>query len=105
MDKTKSLKINIEQFSYTPSNPIFLKNKIDALRHDFVESTSHERAVGFLDEARMSKKMIKIKKKLVSLEMERCQKKIEHKDLTKIDQKIQEQKQLFEDCCNQRSGG
>lgn len=83
----------------------FLKNKIDALRHDFVESTSHERAVGFLDEARMSKKMIKIKKKLVSLEMERCQKKIEHKDLTKIDQKIQEQKQLFEDCCNQQSGG
>ncbi|MDB8644757.1 hypothetical protein [Streptococcus australis] len=83
----------------------FLKNKIDALRHDFVESTSHERAVGFLDEARMSKKMIKIKKKLVSLEMERSQKKIEHKDLTKIDQKIQEQKQLFEDCCNQRSGG
>ncbi|AGY38658.1 hypothetical protein ACVRY5_05990 [Streptococcus ilei] len=83
----------------------FLKNKIEALRHDFVESTSHERAVGFLDEARMSKKMIKIKKKLVSLEMERSQKKIEHKDLTKIDQKIQEQKQLFEDCCNQRSGG
>ena len=83
----------------------FLKNKIDALRHDFVESTSHERAVGFLDEARMSKKMIKIKKKLVSLEMERCQKKIEHKYLTKIDQKIQEQKQLFEDCCNQRSVG
>ena len=83
----------------------FLKNKIDALRHDFVESTSHERAVGFLDEARMSKKMIKLKKKLVSLEMERSQKKIEHKDLTKIDQKIQEQKQLFEDCCNQRSGG
>lgn len=83
----------------------FLKNKIEVLRHDFVESTSHERAVGFLDEARMSKKMIKIKKKLVSLEMERSQKKIEHKDLTKIDQKIQEQKQLFEDCCNQRSGG
>ena len=83
----------------------FLKNKIEALRHDFVESSSHERAVGFLDEARMSKKMIKIKKKLVSLEMERSQKKIEHKDLTKIDQKIQEQKQLFEDCCNQRSGG
>lgn len=83
----------------------FLKNKIEDLRHNFVESTSHERAVGFLDEERMSKKMIKIKKKLVSLEMERSQKKIEHKDLTKIDQKIQEQKQLFEDCCNQRSGG
>ena len=77
----------------------FLKNKIDALRHDFVESTSHERAVGFLDEARMSKKMIKIKKKLVSLEMERCQKKIEHKDCSKIDQKIQEQKEIFESCC------
>ena len=36
----------------------------------------------------MTKKMLKIKKKLVSLEMERCQKKIEHKDVTKTDQKI-----------------
>lgn len=80
----------------------FLKEKLDGLRHNFVESTTHERAVGMLDEARMSKKMIKIKKKLVALEMERCQKKIEHKDCSKIDQKILEQKELFEACCQQK---
>lgn len=80
----------------------YLKEKLDGLRQNFVESTAHERAVGVLDEARMSKKMIKIKKKLVALEMERCQKKIEHKDLAKIDQKILEQKELFEACCQQR---
>ena len=60
----------------------YLKNKIEGLRHHFVESTIHERAMGFYDEAHMTKKMLKIKKKLVSLEMERCQKKIEHKDVT-----------------------
>ena len=70
-----------------------------------MESTSHERAVGFLDEARMSKKMIKSRRSWILLKWNVDQKKIEHKDLTKIDQKIQEQKQLFEDCCNQRSGG
>jgi lipid II:glycine glycyltransferase (peptidoglycan interpeptide bridge formation enzyme) len=50
----------------------------------------------------MTKKMLKIKKKLVSLEMERCQKKIEHKDVTKTDQKIAELKQQFETCCQER---
>ena len=65
----------------------YLKNKIEGLRHHFVESTIHERAIGFYDEAHMTKKMLKIKKKLVALEMERCQKKIEHKDVTKTDQK------------------
>ena len=83
----------------------YLREKLEAMRQNFVESTHHERAVGVLDEAHMSKKMLKIKKKLVALEMERCQKKIEHKDCSKIDQKIQEQKEIFEDCCNQRSGG
>jgi len=38
----------------------------------------------------------------VSLEMERCQKKIEHKDVTKTDQKIAELKQQFETCCQER---
>ena len=53
----------------------YLRDKIEAMRHNFVESTEHERAIGILDEARMTKKMLKIKKKLISLEMERCQKK------------------------------
>ena len=77
----------------------YLREKLEAMRQNFVESTHHERAVGVLDEAHMSKKMLKIKKKLVALEMERCQKKIEHKDCSKIDQKIQEQKEIFESCC------
>ena len=76
----------------------YLRDKIEAMRHNFVESTEHERAVGILDEARMTKKMLKIKKKLISLEMERCLKKIEHKDCSLIDQRIQEQKELFEAC-------
>ena len=73
----------------------YLKDKIEALRHNFVESTQHERAVGILDEAHMSKKMLKIKKKMISLEMERCQKKIEHKDCSKIDQKNPRTKGTF----------
>ena len=47
----------------------YLRDKIEGLRHKFVESTQHERAVGMLDEAHMSKKMLKIKKKMISLEM------------------------------------
>lgn len=83
----------------------YLREKLAALRHNFVESTQHERTVGTLDEARMNKTMLKVKKKLVSLEMERCQKKIEHKDCSKIDHKIQEQKKLFESFCKEESGG
>ena len=80
----------------------YLKNKIEEMRHDFVESTIHERETVFFDEAQMTKKMLKIKKKLVSLEMERCQKKIEHKDVSKTEQKIAELKQQFETCCQER---
>ena len=79
----------------------YLKEKLDGLRQQYVESTHHE-SNQFLDEARMNKKMVKIKKKLVSLEMERCQKKIEKRDCSKIDQKILEQKELFEACCQQK---
>ena len=53
----------------------YLKNKIEGLRHHFVESTIHERAIGFYDEA---------------------------KDVTKTDQKIAELKQQFETCCQER---
>ena len=63
----------------------YLREKLEAMRQNFVESTHHERAVGVLDEAHMSKKVLKIMKKLVALEMERCQKKIEHHDCSKID--------------------
>lgn len=42
----------------------YLHEKLDAMRQNFVESTHHERAVGVLDQAHMSKKMLKIKKKI-----------------------------------------
>ena len=42
----------------------YLKNKIEGLRHHFVESTIHERANGFYDEARYDQKMLKIKKEI-----------------------------------------
>ena len=46
----------------------YLREKLDAMRQNFVESTHHERAVGVLDQAH-------------------------------IDQKIKEQKEIFESCC------
>ena len=43
----------------------YLREKLDAMRQNFVESTHHERAVGVLDQAHMSKKNdLKIKKKI-----------------------------------------
>ena len=80
----------------------YLHEKLAGLRNKYVESTNEEKNAGFLDEAKMNKKMLRIKKKLVNLEMERCQKMIEHRDLSKIDQKISEQKELFKECCQQR---
>ena len=77
----------------------YLREKLDAMRQNFVESTHHERAVGVLDQAHMSKKMLKIKKKIDTLEMERRQKKSEDKDCCKNNQKIKEQKEIFESCC------
>ena len=34
----------------------YLREKLDAMRQNFIESTHHERAVGVLDQAHMSKK-------------------------------------------------
>ena len=76
-----------------------LLGKLEALRQNFVESTYHEWVVGVLDQAHMSKKMLKIKKKSVVLEMEQWQRKIEDRDCSKIDQKIKEQKEIFASCC------
>ena len=80
----------------------YLHEKLAGLRNKYVESANAEKNAGFLDEAKMNKKMLQKKKKLVNLEMERCQKMIEHRDLSKIDQKISAQKELFKECCQQR---
>ncbi|MBM7636092.1 hypothetical protein [Streptococcus saliviloxodontae] len=48
-----------------------------------------------------SKKLAKIKQRIVGLEMERCQLALEHEDLTSIDAKIDKQKYLYRQCCQQ----
>ncbi|VUX01515.1 Uncharacterised protein [Streptococcus constellatus] len=80
----------------------YLQEKLNGLRSQYLESTNGETLTKQVNDAQMSKKMIRIKKKLVNLEMERCQKMIEHRDLSKIEQKISEQKTLFEKCCKQK---
>ena len=45
-------------------------------------------------------KTTKIKKKLASLEVERCHKLLAKEDVTAIDKKIRKQKELFSKCCH-----
>lgn len=80
----------------------YLHEKIAGLRSRCGEGPAADSPAGFVGEPQLNKKMLRIKKKLVSLEMERCQKKIEHRDLSKIDRKISEQKALFQECYKQR---
>lgn len=47
-----------------------------------------------------SKKMMQIKKKLAILETERCQCRMEGKDLTDVDAKIAQQKKSFQIQCH-----
>ena len=44
-------------------------------------------------------KTTKIKKKLASLEVERCHKLLAKEDVTAIDKKMRKQKELFSNCC------
>ena len=46
-----------------------------------------------------TRKMMKIKKKMVMLEKERCHKLLDHQDVTLIDTKIKELKDLYGKCC------
>ncbi|MGT2715487.1 hypothetical protein [Streptococcus respiraculi] len=80
----------------------YLQEKLAGLRSKYVDSNAGEQLAKKFDDAHLSKKMTKIKQKLISLEMERCQKQIEHRDLSKIDEKISEQRLLFEKCCNEK---
>ena len=81
----------------------YLQDRLADLRNRYIESsTNQDGLTNNYNQVQMTKKMLRIKKKLLALEMERCQKKIEHRDLSKIDQKISQQKTLFEKCCRQR---
>ncbi|MBF0775426.1 hypothetical protein BVE84_06945 [Streptococcus azizii] len=80
----------------------YLQEKLAGLRSKYIDSHEDEQLAKKFDDVQMSKKMVRIKQKLVSLEMERCQKQIEHRDLSKIDEKISEQRLLFEKCCHKK---
>lgn len=80
-------------------NQTLLTQSLTELRSKYLEKKSvcdmaqgHER----------SRKMAKIKKKMVALERERCHKLLEKRDITHIDFKIEEQKQLYSQCCHQK---
>ncbi|MDU6444431.1 MAG: hypothetical protein E6549_07210 [Streptococcus sp.] len=47
-----------------------------------------------------AEKILTIKKKLASLEVERCHKLLAKEDVTAIDKKISKQKELFSNCCH-----
>ena len=77
----------------------YLQEKLAGMRNKYIESVASEgNLASRFDQAHMSKKMLRIKKKLLSLEMERCHKQIEHRDCSKINEKIMAQKSLFEQC-------
>ncbi|MGT2845709.1 hypothetical protein [Streptococcus massiliensis] len=75
----------------------YLQEKLAGMRSKYIESVREGQFATDLNRF-SDKKMQKIKKKLVSLEMERCHKQIEHRDCSKIDEKIMVQKSLFEQC-------
>lgn len=77
----------------------YLQEKLDRMRSQYVGSTTGEGLATHMQQAISHKKMQKIKKKLVSLEMERCHKQMEHQDCSKIEEKILAQKSLFEKIC------
>lgn len=58
-----------------------------------VENILQERLVN------KEKKIVKIQKRLAALEMEKCQLKLDKKDLTQIEEKISRQKALYCGCC------
>lgn len=49
-------------------------------------------------ETAADKRMIKIQKKLAALEMEKCQRRLYHKDCSNVEEKIKHQKVLYDDC-------
>lgn len=57
---------------------------------------------GDVPQDEQDKRVLKIQKKLAALEMEKCQRKLSHRDLTSIEEKITKQKALYGDCCKHK---
>lgn len=77
----------------------YLQDKLADMRQKYIGSTQEKD----LGAAFSDKKMQKMKKKLVSLEMERCHKQMERMDCSKVQEKFEAQKQLFQEYCKRGS--
>ena len=78
----------------------FLEGKLQAMRARYMGSVA-EKMEHLEEKVQDPKKLQKLKKKLVSLEMERCHKQMDHQDCRKIEERILEQKSLFERICKE----
>ncbi|MET3634856.1 hypothetical protein ACQRDX_04615 [Streptococcus sp. SGI.013] len=75
--------------------------KITQMRQKYIENkpkhhVAQER-VAFQD-----KKILKIQKKLAALELEKCQRRLEARDVSVIEEKINKQRELYGHCCQKR---
>ncbi|MBM7643761.1 hypothetical protein [Streptococcus loxodontisalivarius] len=75
-----------------------LKKVLSNLRQKYVERPADSQET-VDQETLSSRKIAKIKQKMVGLEMERCQLMMDRADLTSVDEKIAKQKSLYKKCC------
>lgn len=73
-----------------------IKEKLADMQAKYIDKQSAEDNLKTVD----NRKTAKIKKKLASLEVERCHKLLAKEDVTAIDKKIRKQKELFSNCCH-----
>ena len=75
-----------------------IKEKLADMQAKYIDKQSAEDTLKKVD----NRKTAKIKKKLASLEKERCVRLRDRKDVTAIDQKIAKQKERFTVYCRQK---
>ena len=73
-----------------------IKEKLAEMQAKYIDKQSAEDTLKKVE----NRKTAKIKKKLASLEVERCHKLWAKEDVTAIDKKISKQKELFSNCCH-----
>ena len=74
-----------------------ITQSLSEMRENYLEKKSIS---GIAGDKIPSRKMVKIKKRLVNLERERCQKVFCNGDASQNDEKIEQQKKLYSKCCS-----
>lgn len=80
-------------------NQATITQSLSQMREKYLDKTS---TVDMARGQERSRKMMRIKKKMVSLERERCHKLFDKDDLSQIDARIEEQKKLYNQCCQDK---